>query len=171
LLTEQVPARLRRLRTEERRLRELESQSDRFHVLESTGDPPERYVVRFDCTGIVGRSEFGPVLGEHHVVEIRLGANYPLAPPQLTWITPIFHPNISANGRTVCISTWYPTQFLDNLCHMLWRMIQFKNFDPGSALNNEAAAWAVANLALLPIDNRALMKSMPAGTREPTEPS
>lgn len=31
-----------------------------------------------------------------HQFELRLGAHYPSEPPDVTWLTPIFHPNIAA---------------------------------------------------------------------------
>jgi ubiquitin-protein ligase len=159
--------RFRRLRSELRRLRDLEQQSDYFFLDEINGDPPEEYVVRFHCRGIVAPGRSRPVFGDVHQVRLQLGAEFPLTAPQITWLTPLFHPNVSDDGRRVCISVWSPTQYLDTLCNMLWRMIQYRNFDPFSALRVEAAEWAASHLEILPIDSRALRRGADATTAAP----
>ena len=77
-------------------------------------------------------------------------------------MTPIFHPNIDETGHHVCIDVWYPSKFLDELCIMLGRMIQYKNFNSYSPLRSDAAIWAVEHEHLLPVDQRPLRR----GNRE-----
>ena len=150
------PVRTRRLRSEYRRLQELASESDNFLIEEALGDPPEIYVVAFQCKGVAGPTGVPASFSDLHRVRISLGQSFPLQRPGLEWLTPIFHPNVSADGKMVCISQWYATQFLDNLCTMLWRMIQYRNFDPYNPLNLRAAEWALAHGSLFPLDNRPL---------------
>jgi ubiquitin-protein ligase len=149
----------RRLYSEYRRLSELAAQSDRFVIEEAIGDPPERYVVRFGCRGVIRLDKGHAVFGEEHRVQIGLVAEFPMLRPHLVFISPIFHPNVSADGRVVCISQWYPTQYLDTLCLTIWRLIQYKNFDPFSPLHVEAAEWALLNAKTLPVDSRPLRRS------------
>jgi hypothetical protein len=80
--------------------------------------------------------------------------------PELIWKTPIFHPNISANG-VVCLggysTHWVPSLQLDELCTMLWDMIRYANFDVDSPYNRAAAQWAKEQRQYrLPIDTRPL---------------
>jgi hypothetical protein len=80
--------------------------------------------------------------------------------PELHWLTPIFHPNISANGL-VCLggysTNWVPSLRLDDLCLMLWDMIRYRNFDIGSPYNRVAAEWArTQRHYILPLDPRPL---------------
>jgi ubiquitin-protein ligase len=110
-----------------------------------------------------------PQVGEEHRVRVVLPAGYPSAPPHLRWLTPIFHPNVNAEGTRVCTATWFPSQFLDDLCILLGRMIQYRNYNPYSHLNRDAAIWADAHPHLLPIDSRPLRRGE-AADPEPVEP-
>ena len=84
---------------------------------------------------------------EHHQVEVRLGASYPRTMPELRWLSPVYHPNISEIGL-VCLGAygthWVPSLFLDELCNMLWDMARYHNYDIRSPYNRDAALW-VAN--------------------------
>ena len=78
--------------------------------------------------------------------------------PELTWMSPIFHPNISASG-VVCLggygTHWVPSLSLDELCEMLWDMIRYRNYDVDSPYNREAALWARTQTQyFLPVDDR-----------------
>ena len=67
--------------------------------------------------------------------------------PELRWLSPIYHPNISEIGL-VCLGAygthWVPSLFLDELCNMLWDMARYHNYDIRSPYNRDAALW-VAN--------------------------
>jgi hypothetical protein len=80
--------------------------------------------------------------------------------PELVWKTPVFHPNISANG-VVCLggysTHWVPSLQLDELCTMLWDMIRYENFDIESPYNRQAAQWIKEQSTFaFPVDNRAI---------------
>src|SRR6185503_15157254 len=95
--------------------------------------PPEMYVIRFRGNG-AWRPEGSTAIAirERHECHVRLGANYPRMMPELSWKTPIFHPNISSSGF-VCLggygTFWAPSLHLDELCIMLWDMIRYENYD------------------------------------------
>ena len=80
--------------------------------------------------------------------------------PEIRWLTPIYHPNISEIGM-VCLggygTHWVPSLNLDELCGMLWDMARYHNYDIRSPYNREAALW-VANQTTFrfPIDARPL---------------
>lgn len=110
---------------------------------------PTRYAIEFSCSGIKKLKEDGhtPFITNHHQVEITLGAGYPREAPRLRWLSPIFHPNISASNGAVCIGVlmenYLPGLGLARLVTMLSEMVQYRNFDIASALNKDAAKWAI----------------------------
>lgn len=152
--------RIRRLRSDRRALEQLRAESSLLDF-DAVGEPAEKYLVRF-----AGRGLWRPD-GSHlvairasHEVRIKLGASYPRMMPELTWMSPIFHPNISASG-VVCLggygTHWVPSLSLDELCEMLWDMIRYQNYDVDSPYNREAALWAKNQTRFqLPVDERPL---------------
>ena len=78
--------------------------------------------------------------------------------PELRWLTPIYHPNISEIGM-VCLGAygthWVPSLALDELCVMLWDMARYQNYDIRSPYNREAALWAANQTTFrFPMDTR-----------------
>jgi ubiquitin-protein ligase len=145
-----------RLRNDHHLLRELVNRSEFIHIVTTEGDPPEKYLIRFTCRGVEKIQPNGdPVYREQHEVTIYLHAEYPLKQPQLKWLTPIFHPNIHVTGA-VCIGAWWPAKKLDDLLLGMAEMVQYKNYDPKDPMNSKAAAWALRNKNLFPVDKRAL---------------
>jgi ubiquitin-protein ligase len=134
---------IRRLRSDHAAMERLleESSVIRFKV---QGKPAQRYLIEFR-----GRSlarDMGKVAArDHHEVEIKLGSAYPRTMPEIRWLSPIYHPNISEIGL-VCLggygTHWVPSLHLDDLCVMLWDMARFHNYDIRSPYNKEAALWA-----------------------------
>jgi ubiquitin-protein ligase len=150
--------RIRRLRNDRKALENLRSESSVLDF-DSSGEPAERYHVRFYGKGLWRPEQSNGVLvREIHEVRIELGASYPRMMPELTWVSPIFHPNISASG-VVCLggygTHWVPSLGLDELCEMLWDMIRYQNYDVESPYNREAALWTKTQTThALPIDTR-----------------
>ena len=87
-----------------------------------------------------------------HRIEIKLGASYPRTMPEIRWITPIYHPNISEIGM-VCLggygTHWVPSVQLDELCIMLWDMARYHNYDIRSPYNRDAALWVASQTTFL----------------------
>jgi ubiquitin-protein ligase len=152
--------RLRRLRSDYKMLEQLKTESSIFDF-EAYGTPPDHYVLYFRGQGIYRVENASEVsLRMRHEVVMRLGAGYPRNAPSITWRTPIFHPNIASSG-VVCLGAygqhWAPSVTLDELCHMLWDMLRYANFDVESPYNRDAAQWTrAADKALFPYDSRPL---------------
>src|SRR5258707_52985 len=154
--------RIRRLRSDLGALERLMAESSVLRFRVQKGDsrlPPQHYIIEFRGKSLA--RERGPVaVRVQHEVEIKLGASYPRTMPELRWLTPIYHPNISEIGM-VCLggygTHWVPSLNLDELCGMLWDMARFHNYDIRSPYNREAALW-VANQKsfLFPLDTRPL---------------
>jgi len=156
--------RIRRLRSDQRSLEKLRSDSSILDFVAAAGPPqapPEVYSVRFWGKGLWRPPGSADVLlREHHEVGIRLGASYPRMMPELSWKTPIFHPNISASG-IVCLggygTHWVPGLTLAELCIMLWDIVRYENFDVASPYNREAAYWVkLQRPEVFPVDVRPL---------------
>jgi hypothetical protein len=149
---------MRRLRSDRTAMERLMEESSVLHF-RSYGTPSTRYIIEFRGHGL--SRERGKVgVRDQHEVEVKLGASYPRTMPELRWLTPIYHPNISEIGL-VCLggygTHWVPSLHLDELCVMLWDMVRYHNYDIRSPYNREAALWA-ANQATFgfPIDSRPL---------------
>ena len=156
--------RLRRLESDWTAMQQLKADSSLIDILTPEtpfAGPPEVYVVRIHGRGL-WKPEGSDVvlLREGHEVVVRLGAAYPRMIPELVWRTPIFHPNISANG-VVCLggysTHWAPSLRLDELCVMLWDIARYANYDVDSPYNRAAAHWARTQTQFrFPIDPRPL---------------
>lgn len=152
--------RIDRLRADKAAIDNLCANSNLIKVERAIGEPPEDYIILFRCRGIAGLNNGEPVFTHEHRVRIYLHVDYPRLEPSMQWLTPIFHPNISANGQ-VCIAVWYASKTLDELCIMLGRMIQYHNYDPESPKNLEAAWWAAQRREYFPVDGRDLRRPDP----------
>jgi hypothetical protein len=150
--------RLRRLRADRRSLEQLKADSSIFDFA-ARGEAPDTYSLFFNGRGVWRPDASASVTTvDRHEVYLRLGAAYPRMMPELTWRSPIFHPNISASG-VVCLggygTYWVPSLSLDELCTMLWDMIRYANYDPNSPYNRDAALWAKnQSTHPFPLDNR-----------------
>ena len=129
-------------------------------TFEALRSPPTIYHLTFRGLGIWRMKSGELALRDVHQVSVELAAAYPRLIPNLSWQTPIFHPNISSSG-IVCLggygTNWVPSLSLDELCNMLWDMIRYKNFDTESPYNKDAAIWAKSQTQFaFPLDNRSL---------------
>ena len=155
--------RIRRLHSDLAALERLRAESSVFRFT-STGDPPQQYNIIFRGKESVARQRGKVKVLEQHRVEIKLGASYPRSIPEIRWLTPIFHPNISEIGM-VCLggygTHWVPSVQLDDLCVMLWDMARYHNYDIRSPYNRESALW-VAGQTDVSISNRCPPTPRPA---------
>ncbi len=150
--------RIRRLRNDLTALERLRSESSVFEF-QATGNPPNHYLINFKGKGLC-RDRGKVKLANYHRVEIKLGASYPRTIPELRWLTPVYHPNISEIGM-VCLggygTHWVPSIQLDELCMMLWDMARYFNYDIRSPYNRDAALWVANQTSILfPTDARPL---------------
>ena len=118
--------RMRRLRNDLTALERLQSESSVFRF-KAHGKPAQLFLIQMKGKSL-HRLRGQVQAHENHQIEIKLGASYPRTMPEIRWITPIYHPNISEIGM-VCLggygTHWVPSVQLDELCNMLgtWRVI------------------------------------------------
>lgn len=151
--------RSRRLRNDRRALEKLRAESTIFDF-RAVGGASDKYTVRFYGKGLYWQSASNVLIRELHEVRIALSASYPRMMPDLSWTSPIFHPNVSSSG-VVCLggygTYWVPSLSLDELCVMLWDMVRYQNYDIESPYNRDAAFWAKEQEEYaLPVDPRPL---------------
>lgn len=149
---------MRRLKHDFAAMEALRDESSIFSF-RASGTPPQRYLVEFRGHSLA-RDKGKVVVSDRHEVEIKLGVSYPRTMPELRWLTPIYHPNISEIGL-VCLggygTHWVPSLHLVELCNMLWDMTRYHNYDIRSPYNREAALWAANQTTFsFPIDPRPL---------------
>jgi ubiquitin-protein ligase len=148
--------RMRRLRNDFAALERLQTESSIFRFT-SQGDPAQQYRIMFHGRGLWRDHGKVKVIEKHHV-EIKLGSSYPRTIPELRWLTPVYHPNISEIGM-VCLggygTHWVPSVQLDELCSMLWDMVRYHNYDIRSPYNRDAALWVAQQQTIrFPTDAR-----------------
>ncbi len=120
---------------------------------QTTGNPPNRYHLIFRCAGMSFDDQGRPALIQEHRCRIFLGAQYPSQPPDVTWMSPIYHPNIKL--QAVCHSgQWAPSWSLAEFVSELADMARYAKFNLQSPLDSKAAEWAKRNLNLFPLDAR-----------------
>lgn len=150
-----------RLTSDLETMRTLAAHSD---ILEfaAQGDPPEVYKVTLRGRGISRGSVFSGEV-EHsdvHEFEMRLGRTYPRDPPDIRWLTPVFHPNVSSLGRVRlnrCGLKWTEGTTLDVVCERLWDLVRGAFVDLENASDYSARNWFEKRAgAGLPVDPRPL---------------
>ena len=94
-----------------------------------------------------------------HEVLIKLKREYPYPSGiEVTWLTPIFHPNIRENDGKVCIllvNDWAEGQTVKNVVDALRQLLE--NPNPDSPLNREAAQYLLKNpgeFGLTPVEKK-----------------
>ena len=135
-----------------------------------TGEPPDRYTLLFRGRGI-SQVKGDVQFTQSHRIELRLPYSFPNKPPDIRWLTPIFHPNISFSGF-ICLKDmglpWEPDLGLDVICERMWDMARFAHMDLETATNYSAKNWFEESCQLeLPADRRPLRdRSVPSGTED-----
>lgn len=143
-----------RLQKDHEELLRLVSGRNTLVNFESKGLPPTYYKFTITLKGLRLDGERA-LPQELHQFELKLGAHYPSEPPDVTWLTPIFHPNI--RGQAVCHSQqWSPAWSLADFVIELGDMIRMDKFNVKSPLDRKAAAWAEKNKPHFPLDQRSL---------------
>jgi len=153
----------RRLLSDLRQMNELASSGE--VVFRAEGSPPETYHVMFNLPGLARKTDGTLVVRGLHRCTLYLHRDYPRRPPVVTWLTPVFHPNLLPPERNggVCIGTWSASESVADLCRRLRDLVSYRALNALDALDQEAGAWASANavdpgtpvaeLALLPVEN------------------
>jgi len=150
------PRKLIRLRKDYEEILRLASARPGLLEVTVQGKPPTTYFFKVRLKGLMLAADGKrAIVTDTHRFELRLGSHYPSDPPDVTWKTPIFHPNI--RGEAVCHSQqWSPAWSLADFVIEIGDMIRMDKFNNDSPLDRKAAVWAEKNLDRFPIDHRGL---------------
>jgi ubiquitin-protein ligase len=155
-----------RLQTDHETLQALQECSSILRV-EGSGDPPDRYTITFLGKGlsrdISSRSDVQ--ITDQHRIDMRLPYAYPRVAPDIRWVTPILHPNVSFSGfihlRDIGLP-WDDSVTLDAVCERLWDVARMAYMNLDRATNFSAKTWCEKQSRIaLPVDSRALRDRMP----------
>ena len=153
-------SRTARLQSDLAALESLRSEST-ILSLEPAGEPPDRYTLTFRGKGLgrEGMSTDVTVI-ELHQIDLRMPYSYPERPPDVRWLTPIVHPNVSFSGFLNLAEIglpWTPDLTLDVLCERLWDVARGAYVNLEKAANYSAKNWYEQECRFeLPIDVRPL---------------
>jgi ubiquitin-protein ligase len=131
----------RRLLSDLRQMEALAAQGE--IAFRAEGSPPEGYEVMFSVPGLALNSEGHLVVRRLHRCRFYLHRDYPRRPPVITWLTPVFHPNLLPPQRNggVCIGSWSAAESLADLCVRLRDLVSYRAFNSRDALDKEAGYW------------------------------
>lgn len=145
--------------------RALNRDSDLVEIL-PLGEPADRFLVHFSCTGLEQTVNGSIVEGQAFTVGVRFPAEYlRVANPfeVVTWISPptVFHPNISPAANAICIGRVAPGTSLTDVVYQCWELITWQRatLREDDALNHVACEWARYNQSRLPVDTRPLKRA------------
>lgn len=130
--------------------------------------PPEKYLIVFNCVGLRPDQSGTPVSSTEHAMEVIYNVDYPAKPPRFVWLTPIWHPNIYAPFICNAELAFPIAASLDQICLMAGRMVQYKhyNMDDPLGMTHNVVAWIRSQPAdRFPTDKRDLLTG-----QEPTAP-
>jgi hypothetical protein len=126
-----------------------------------SGMPPQRYRVRFRCTGLVRTDDGAIVEADDFAAGIWFRDDHLRAvdPRYLvTWLAPrtIHHPNVLAPW--VCLGRTGVGISLVEIVYQLHAIVTYTKATLDDALNGVAAAWAREHLPRFPVDRRPLKR-------------
>jgi ubiquitin-protein ligase len=132
----------RRLLSDLRQMQDLAT--DGQVSFRTEGDPPDVYHLMLSVPGLARTEDDTLVVRNLHRCDAFLHLEYPRRPPVLTWLTPVFHPNLLPPARNggVCVGSWSAAESLADLCRRLVRLVSYAAINPADALDVEAGAWA-----------------------------
>ena len=144
--------RIRRLAADYQQVVQAFANNPHIRIVSTEGNPPDKYVLAFNVRSLV---PYGPegsfVEGTVHQAEVFLPMDYPRRAPFCRMLTPVFHPNI--DPQKICIGDhWSAGQRLALLIVRIAEMLAYQSYNVKSPLNGQAAAWAEANAAQLPLE-------------------
>jgi hypothetical protein len=141
---------------------ELAAHSDVVEVFRHGPVPPDRYILRFHCQGLVKTGA-----GITEADQFDFGLNFPedyLRRAEVTEVITvlgpreIFHPNV--RYPFICIGKLRPGTGIRDLVYQLYEMITFYRVTmrEDDALDHQACVWARNNQARFPLENRPLRR-------------
>jgi peroxin-4 len=123
---------VKRLRKE---LTALQKSPDPDIILKPVGDDIRKW------TALMRGPEDTPFEGGVFELSIQVDVQYPLTPPSIRFVTPVFHPNIRFSSGEICVdllrlNSWTPAWSLLSACRAIMTLLSHPEAD--SPLNCDA---------------------------------
>ncbi|HEY1067365.1 MAG TPA: hypothetical protein VGE52_14685, partial [Pirellulales bacterium] len=145
--------RRRRLAADAERMRRAFADGAAIRATPRGGSPPEAYRLEYRIQGVEPGENGVPRRRDRHLVELRLGPDYPWVGPTVRVLTPVFHPALET-GREFGIAGWTAAARLTEIVGRLGGLLAYQLADAGPPRNAEAARWASRFRDRLPLDRR-----------------
>jgi hypothetical protein len=159
--------RLERLTSDREALAALAAASSIF-TCEASGDPPDRYTLTFRGKGLARDASSAADITtiDLHQIDLRMPYSYPSSPPDIRWLTPVWHPSVSFSGFVNLADVglvWSKDLPIDVVCERLWDVARGAFFNPDRVANFAAKNWYEKECTFtLPVDSRPLGDRMAA---------
>jgi len=147
------------LRVQHEQALALAAVSDILALTPEEQTPPQRYVARFNCRGLI-KTQSGEIKeASQFVFGIRLPDDYLRSPDtkQIVAILQpwsIFHPN--AAGPFICLGRLCGGAPLVDILFQIYEIITYQKWSAHDGLNEAACEWARGNQRHFPVDRRPL---------------
>ena len=106
----------------------------------------------FQWTARLAGPQGTPYAGGYFDLKIICAPNYPLAPPRVTFVTPVFHPNVLFKTGEICLDilkpdAWTPAWTQQSVCRAVAALLSHPEAD--SPLNCDCGKWLGVQRGLL----------------------
>ncbi len=163
-----------RLAADQMQLEKLQANSDILRFV-ATGDPPDRFNLTLQGKGLAKTqaSQGSVEVTDRHQIDVRCPYAYPRVPPDIRWVTPIFHPNVSFSGFIHLSDVglpWSPAITMEQICERLWDIARFAYAHLERTTNFQARSWVEEQEEFtLPVDERSLCRDSSSTERHPNK--
>lgn len=140
---------------------QLAAESDLLELLPLDGPPPQHYIARFSCRGLVCLGGSDVSEAENFEIGIWLPDDYLRRVDPLQIITVlrppnIWHPNVL--GFMICLGRLTPGMPLVDILYQCYDILSFHKWSPHDGLNELACQWARSHQEKFPVDTRPLKR-------------
>ncbi len=156
---------LSRLAQELATLTRLMQASPVFSIEASEGATPTRYTFIFlgQSLSLAKECPSQIVLSTEQRCEVELPRDFPESPPEIRWLTSIWHPNIAPDGivRLADVGLpWMPSVGLETVAECLWDVARLAYVNPDRVVHQIAWEWLLDHPeTVLPVDPRSLREA------------
>ena len=146
---------VQRLEIEYRRLLRAFAYHPHVRAIPLQGDPPDQYQVEYRLRTLVMNDKNQLEYATTCAVHVWLPPAFPNEPPLIRPISPIFHPNVVADGVKVDRIWTSPQSSLADCVRAIGQMLAFQTYEPDDPWNTLAMDWVNANPSHVPTDPEA----------------
>ena len=127
------------------------SDHDSICVKVLDGDPPEKYEITYQLTGVYQDGSGQIQEKQSHAITINIPFGFPHFPPSCKPASELFHPDF--DPAAICIGDfWEKDRSISDLILYIGQLISGEEFSRSNAFNEEAAQWYKDNKSRLPFE-------------------